>query len=297
MPSVDAAPPMDAAVDSPRPDGGIADFDGGAADAAGILTARPYTLHVPTSYQASQPAPLVIMFHGYGASGFLEDTYLDFTATSDSNGFLYAYGDGTLDSTNSRFWNATNGCCDLDGILVDDVQYFDVILADVQAKYNVDPKRIFVIGHSNGGFMSHRLACDRASTVAAILSLEGAQWDDLGNCTPSAPVSVVEIHGTADTTIPYDGGATTEGPYPTAPTTVADWAQRNGCTGAIAANGQTYDLVSTLAGNETTVQAYAGCPTGNDVQLWVVDGGVHIPTLSAGFGAAVWGFLSTHPKP
>jgi polyhydroxybutyrate depolymerase len=267
-------------------------------DASGIVAARPYTLHVPTGYKAGQPAPLLVMFHGYGVTGDIQESYFQLSNASDEHTFLYAYSDGTLDQTGSRFWNATDACCDLYGVPVDDVQYFDAIVADIEAKYAVDPKRVFVVGHSNGGFMSHRLACDRASTVAAIFSLAGAQWDDLGKCEPTGTVSVAEIHGDADMTIAYDGGATMEGTYPAAPTTVSDWAMRNGCTGAIAASGQTYDIDSTLPGNETQVQAYGGCPAGIDVQLWTIHGGGHIPTLNQPqWGETVWGFLSAHPKP
>ena len=276
---------------------GTGDAEASAIDAAGIVAARPYTLHVPAGYDASQAAPLLVMFHGYGATGALEDAYMGLTATSDAHSFLYAYSDGTVDPSGSRFWNATDACCDLYGLPVDDVQYFDAIVADIESRYNVDRKRIFVMGHSNGGFMSHRLACDRASTVAAILSLAGAQWNDPTRCSPSGTVSVAEVHGNADMTILYGGGSTTEGTYPSATTTVADWAQKNGCSGALTATGQTYDIDSQLAGNETQVEAYAGCPAGIDVQLWVIQGGAHIPTLTPGWGELVWGFLSAHPKP
>jgi polyhydroxybutyrate depolymerase len=290
---------------SPAPDAGptgVAAPDTGAADApaldaAGIVAARPYTLHVPAGYDPSQATPLLVMFHGYGASGALEDAYMGLTATSDAHSFLYVYADGTLDPTGNRFWNATDACCDLYGIAVDDVQYFDAVVADIESRYNVDGKRIFVVGHSNGGFMSHRLACDRASTVAAILSLAGAQWDDPTRCSPSGTVSIAEVHGNADATIVYDGGSTTEGTYPSAPTTVADWAAKNGCSGALAATGQTYDIDSQLAGSETQVQSFAGCPAGIDVELWVIQGGSHIPTLTPDWGELVWGFLSAHPKP
>jgi polyhydroxybutyrate depolymerase len=266
-------------------------------DAAGIVAARPYTLHVPTGYDATQATPLLVMFHGYGATGALEEAYMALAVSSDAHTFLYAYGDGTLDQTGNRFWNATDACCDLFGVGVDDVQYFDAIVADIESRYNVDRKRVFVVGHSNGGFMGHRLACDRTSTVAAIFSLAGAQWDDPTKCAPSGTVSVAEVHGNADMTIDYDGGSTPEGTYPSAPTTVADWSQKNGCTGALAATGQTYDVDSTLPGNETQVEGYAGCPAGIDVQLWTIQGGAHIPTLAPGWGEIVWGFLSAHPKP
>jgi polyhydroxybutyrate depolymerase len=291
--STSSAGPADAAA--ARADGGAAEAS--TFDAAGILAARPYTLHVPAGYDASQPAPLLVMFHGYGASGALEEAYFGLTSSSDAHTFLYAYSDGTVDPSGNRFWNATDACCDLYGIPVDDVQYFDAIVSDIISKYNVDPKRVFVVGHSNGGFMSHRLACDRSSTVAAILSLAGAQWEDTTKCSPSGTVSVAEVHGDADQTIVYDGGATTEGTYPAAPTTIADWGQKNGCSGALAATGQTYDIDSQLPGNETAVEGFAGCPAGIDVQLWTIHGGSHIPTFTPGWGELVWSFLSAHPKP
>ena len=287
----------DAAEASTGSDAGT--VEASTLDAAGIVAARPYTMHVPTGYTAGQPAPLVVMFHGYGVTGDIEEAYMDLSAASDAHTFLYAYADGTLDKTGSRFWNATDACCDLYGMAVDDVQYFDAIVADIEARYDVDRKRIFVVGHSNGAFMSHRLACDRTSTVAAILSLAGAQWEDVTKCSPSGTVSIAEVHGNADMTIAYDGGSTSEGTYPAAPTTITDWGQKNGCTGALAATGQTYDIDSMLAGNETQVQAFQGCPAGVGVELWTIQGGGHIPTFNAApaWAEVVWGFLSAHPKP
>jgi polyhydroxybutyrate depolymerase len=277
--------------------------DASSLDAAAIVAARPYQLHVPSGYSASQATPLLVMFHGYGASGSLEEAYMQLTQTSDAHGFLYAYSDGTVDqppdgAPGNRFWNATNACCNFYDSGVNDVQYFDAIVADVQSKYNVDPKRIFVVGHSNGGFMSHRLACDRTSTVAAIFSLAGAQWYDLGRCTPSGTVSVAEIHGNADETIFYDGGATQSGTYPSAPTTVTDWGSRNGCTGALTPTGQMLDLVADIPDAETEVSGFEGCPSGIDVQLWTMQGGDHEPIFNQPqWGEFVWGFLSAHPKP
>ncbi|MGD0527960.1 MAG: PHB depolymerase family esterase [Polyangiaceae bacterium] len=288
------AAPVEASAD----DAADAGVEASTLDAAGIVAARPYTLHVPTGYVAGSPTPLVVMFHGYGVTGATQEAYFQLTNASDEHTYLYAYGDGTLDQTNSWFWNATDACCDLYDVPVDDVQWFDAVVQDISSKYTVDPKRIFVVGHSNGGFMSHRLACDRSSTVAAIFSLAGAQWDDLSHCEPTDKVSVVEIHGNADTTIDYDGGMTSEGTYPGAPTTVADWATRNGCTGPLAPNGQTYTIDTTLPPNQTVVQTYGGCPTGIDVELWTINGGTHIPTLNQpAWGEYVWGFLSAHPKP
>lgn len=297
----------DASPDSgtpPSPDsGGAPGADSGgddapSIDAAGIVASRPYTLHVPSGYDPTKPTPLVVMFHGYSVDGAEEELYMGLTAASDASTFLYAYGNGTVDKTGERFWNATNACCDLYGVPVDDVTYFDAIVADVSSRYNVDRKRIYEVGHSNGGFMGHRLACDRAGVLAAVVSLAGAQWDDPNMCTPSEPVSIVELHGDADTVIDYDGGSTTEGTYPSAPATVNIWGAKDGCTGGLSPTGQTLDVDTTLPGNETVVSAFGGCPSGIDVQLWRIQGGSHIPTIShPGFAELVWGFLGAHHKP
>src|SRR5205085_1985187 len=71
--------------------------------------------------------------------------------------------------------------------------------------YSVDPRRIFVVGHSNGGFMAYRMACDHSDTVAAIVSVAGAMYDDARKCRAAHPVSVLQVHGPPDNVIPYQG--------------------------------------------------------------------------------------------
>ena len=313
--SSDAAKPgdLDATTDAPgdasNPDSSLdvsADSDAPAEaapivedvhpqDATAIVAARPYGLAVPSKYDASKPAPLIVLLHGYGASGEVQAAYLNLLPTADARGFFLAYPDGTLDKSGSRFWNATDACCG-DDKTIDDVGYIDAIIDDVSAKYHVDPKRVFLMGHSNGGFMSHRYACERASRVAAIVSLAGAMWNDPTRCTPSQHVAVLQIHGDADRTILYDGGSISGVPYPSAHTTVADWAKMNGCTGALVDTGTSLDLVSDLPGAETKVERYAGCP-GTAVELWTVRGGQHVPAVTTDFGTTTLDFFSAHPKP
>lgn len=259
---------------------------------------RPVNLYVPPSYLPWVPAPLVILLHGFTANGGIEEYYLGLTAQSDLRGFLYAYPDGTTSSNGVRFWNATDACCNFQNSPVDDSAYVSSIIAGVEAQYNVDRKRIYVVGHSNGGFMAHRLACDHANQIAAIVSLAGAQWDDITRCDPSRPVSVLQIHGTADTTIKYDGG-TTLAPYvyPSAATTIADWVGLNGCDPTPDLSAPPLDLDSSLAGDETTVQRFGGCDDGAGVELWSINGGAHVPTLSDTFASSLIGFLYDHPRP
>jgi polyhydroxybutyrate depolymerase len=267
------------------------------ATSAMLIAARPYQATVPSGYDPSHPTPLVVALHGYNNDGAFIASYFGLGALVDSRGFLLAHPDGTPNLYGARFWNATDACCNLFFQPVDDVAYVNAIVDDMSSKYNVDPKRIFLVGHSNGAFMSHRFACEKSPRVAAIASFGGAQWFDASRCQPTVPVSVVEIHGDMDPTIHYDGGFTAA-LYPSAHQTVATWAAKDACTSALTATGETRDLISTLPGSETIVERYTGCAGGTGVELWTVQGGVHVPSLNQpSFGTAMLDFLMAHPKP
>ena len=123
---------------------------------------RPVTVHVPPGYDPAKPAPLLIALHGYGSSGREYDAYLHLGQEAARRGYLYAYPDGTSDSDGHEFWNATDACCDFDRSDVDDGAYLSSVIHDIQATFAVDPKRIDLIGHSNGAFMSYAMACTHA---------------------------------------------------------------------------------------------------------------------------------------
>jgi polyhydroxybutyrate depolymerase len=238
------------------------------------------------------------MLHGYGSSAAGHESYLNFTALSDEKTFLYAYPDGLTDVAGQQFWNATDACCNIYDKPVDDVYFASAILADVQSSWPVDPRRIFVFGHSNGGFMAHRLACDLSETLAGVVSLAGMTWKDASKCPAKERIAILQIHGDADGNIKYGGGnvgAPWMASYPSARETVAHWAAADGC-GALQATGETLDLDSKLAGNETAIERYAGC-AGGAVELWTVRGGPHMPRLTPAWSRPVWDFLSAHPKP
>jgi polyhydroxybutyrate depolymerase len=292
---------MTATIDLARAPSATMDLGRAPSDLAGpesgLTLSRPYHFYVPPGYNQDVPAPLVILLHGYSANGDEQELYFQLKPVADAQTFLYAYPDGTVDFLGNHFWNADDACCDIGHTGVDDVAYINAIIDDVQSKYNVDPKRIFLTGHSNGGFLSHRMACD-APRVAAIASLAGAVWKDATKCNPSGKIAVLEIHGDADTVILYNGGANAGlAMYPSAPDTVATWATNNGCTGQLADTGTPLDLDASLPGAETTVARYSGCPAHGDVELWTIKGGGHLPILQPTWGATIYGFLAAHPKP
>jgi polyhydroxybutyrate depolymerase len=265
--------------------------DLGSEPDASQIKARPYEVDVPEHYDASKPTPLILLLHGYGASGEEQDAYFAFSQLADDKTVLVAHPDGTVDSTGNRFWNADDACCNLDNLPVDDVKYLNAVVDDVEAHYNVDEKQVFVVGHSNGAFMAHRLACDSTPRFAAIAAFAGDVWKDPSKCNPTGPIAVAQIHGDADTMVPYAGTAT----MPSAMESVATWAAKNGCTGALTPTGTTYDFVGNLPGAETEVDAYA-CAQGA-AELWTIHGGGHIPNLtSPTWGDTIFAWLTAHKR-
>ncbi|MEJ3749692.1 alpha/beta fold hydrolase [Actinomycetes bacterium KLBMP 9797] len=261
------------------------------------LRDRPFQLHVPTGYDPAVKAPLVVLLHGYTSSAAEQESYLRLTAEADRRGFLYAMPDGTKDRRDNRFWNATEACCDFNRTGVDDSAYLTQLLDTVALSYSVDTRRVYLVGHSNGGFMAYRMACEHSTRITAIVSLAGAATNDAAQCAPERPVSVLQIHGTADRTIRFEGGANVGRPYPSAQSSLALWHRHNGC-GDQAASAAPLDLDSRLPGPETTVTTYrTGCRDATTVALWSIKDGRHIPTLANDFPSLVTDFLLAHTRP
>jgi polyhydroxybutyrate depolymerase len=259
---------------------------------------RPVTIYVPPQYTSATPMPLVVVLHGFAASGALQEFYFQLQPQANAFGFLYIHPNGLLNSQNERYWNATDACCDFEASNVDDSAYLIGLVHEIEAAYNVDRDRIYFVGHSNGGFMALRMACEHADEIAAVVSLAGAMPLDAALCDPSEPVSVLQIHGTADATIAYAGGMTDAASFPSARTTIEDWAALDGCATTPDDSAPPLDLDSTLAGAESTVSIYAdGCAAGGRAELWTIVGGAHIPMLSPEFSPRMIEFLFAHPQP
>jgi predicted esterase len=169
----------------------------------------PLTVHVPTSYQPDTPAPLVLSLHRYNGDAVSQEVRMPLLPLVEEYGLLYVLPEGTLDCAGNRFWNATDACCDFEGSGVDDSGYLLALVDEIKAQLSVDDRRVYVVGHSNGGFMSYRMACDHSGIVAAIASLAGATYLEPSLCSPSEPVHVLQIHGTADPVVPYGGDCVT----------------------------------------------------------------------------------------
>jgi polyhydroxybutyrate depolymerase len=259
--------------------------------------ARPVELRVPAGYDASKPAPLLLVLHGYGSGGVVNDIYMHMTSIADAMGFFYVAPDGTVDKSGKRFWNANDGCCDFDNTAIDDDAYLTSLVKEIQGAYAIDPKRIFVMGHSNGGYMANRLACDHADLFAAVASWAGANWSDPARCKPSGPIGYLQIHGTKDSSVPFGATGDAGLAYPGAAGTVAIWAQKNACASAVAPTGEMLRIDADSAGPDTKVARGGNCKANGAAELWPVEGAEHLFTFTPDAVSAIWGFLSAHAKP
>jgi polyhydroxybutyrate depolymerase len=181
-------------------------------------------------------------------------------AVAKKHGFVVAVPSGLRNHEGAWFWNATPACCDFDGQNPDDVGYLLGIIDELVKKGIADPKRVYLAGFSNGGFMAYRLACEHGDKIAAIVSVGGASPP---TCRPTVPVSVLDVHGTADERVPIDGWPPR---VPPARETLAKFAAADKCTNA---------------GKDAW-----RCPR-NTVELWVRQGG-HVPAFGPDFGERLW---------
>jgi len=254
---------------------------------------RPATVEIPEDYDPTVAHPLLVFLHGFGAvAGEVQAAFFGVLNVVDEKDLVLIMPDGTLGEDGNYFWNGTPACCDPDNA-VDDVGYLSGLIEEAKQTYNIDEKRVYLMGYSNGGFMSYRMACEASEIITAIVSLAGSTFADGADCQPATrPVSVLQVHGTADTTIFYDGLADA---YPSAVDTVEFFAAAAGCdTSSPIALGDV-DLVSSVDGDETEQVAYTtDCRDGVDAALWTTRDGIHRPVFyQPGSGSPVFADLAT----
>ncbi len=254
-------------------------------------------LYLPSDVEPDASLPLVVSLHGYTGNGSQHENYFNLRSRVDASQFLLCVPDGLQNAQGDRFWNATDFCCDFSGQNPDDSGYLRSLIETVIADHPVDLGSIHVVGHSNGGFMSYRMACDHADLVSSVASLAGATFSEPSDCMPGEPVHVLQIHGTDDTTIRYDGGCIPfYACYPGALETIMLWAEYNQCDGNMEA-GMDLDLDSSIAGAETSRTLITqGCAARGATELWTINGGSHGPSFNRNFRMELVDWLLEHRR-
>lgn len=226
--------------------------------------ARDYILYVPAPYVPGTPVPLVLNLHGYTSDNLQQLYYGDFRSIADTANFILVLPNGTIDGQGNRFWNAFGLTT------VDDLGFITALIDSISGDYSIDPNRIYSTGMSNGGFMSYELACFRSERFAAIASVTGTMTlDRLNACTASHPTPVMQIHGTADPTVDYNGSLGVSAIEPL----VANWAQFNNCDPTPSFTA--LPNVSTTDGCAAEHYVYTGGDAGSTVEFYKIVGGGH----------------------
>lgn len=248
-----------------------------------------------TALEPGERRPVLFFLHGLGSSGRVAFESLHLAQLAARERVFVIAPDGSLDSQGRRFWNAGPACCNFDQRPVDDVARLGALIANWRARPTVDSARVYVAGHSNGGFMAQRLACAFPDRISAVASISGASPAADVPCRPSR-LAWLEVHGDADDIVRYEGGTVFDSsglaPHPSAAQSLALWCQRLGCMGPIE-RSVSLDLNSELKGAETSVEQATQCPEGRAV-LWTMHGGGHNSGLGSAALAAVWSFLATN---
>lgn len=162
-----------------------------------------------------------------------------------------------------------------------------------KAELPVEPERAFIVGHSNGAYMAHRMACAHAELVNGIVAIAGGLPNAVNACAPSRPVAVIQIHGTIDATVFYNGQA---GVYPGSEEVAERWSSYNRCsTDPAIKSPRDRDLDNAVVGAETDTKTYQGCPAASPVALWTMHGSGHIPAFKEAFIPAVLDVLEALP--
>lgn len=267
---------------------------------------RSYHLYVPSALQPG-PMPLLIALHGGTGWGAQFQRNSGFDELAEANGFLVVFPDGVGIGDNAdqfRTWNGGYCCGTAVKQDVDDVGFIAALIDAIVGEYDVDTSQIFAAGHSNGGIMSYRLACELSDRIVAI----GLQAGSLGidECEPSQPVSVLHLHGTADMNHPIDGGVGPNGisgtDFRSAAYSVETAAAAMGCAAEPAA--------ATDATNpDLAITSWTQCSNGVEVRLVAVTGASHSwmghvpsnPAASAAYAdldasVVILEFLLNHPR-
>lgn len=262
-------------------------------------TERGYLLHVPASYDASEPTPVVFNFHGHGSSAVAQIAYADFRPLAEREGFIVVAPEGQGSPRRFTLLGAT-------ATEADDVVFAVALLDHLATRLCIDPRRVHATGMSNGGALSSVLACRAADRFAAVGAVAAMIYVPPCGDDGTRSASIVAMMGTADPVVPYAGGRVNccgNPDIPAAEDTLAQFAERSGCSGT---PEETRPKPTILH------RTWTGCAKGAAIELYTIEGGGHtwpgapFDLSSRGLGATtkeliatetVWAFFEAHPRP
>ena len=245
---------------------------------------REYVLYVPDSYDGIAAVPILFNFHGYGGNASLYMMETDMRSLAESETFILVYPQGSL-LNGSPHWNPSLPSNE-NKSNADDLGFIEALVNEISIDYRIDMKRIYACGYSNGGMMSYGLASHKSNLIAAVGSISGAMIET--DITPSHPMPVIKIHGTADVVLPYNG--TNE--FNSVENTLAYWVNFN--------QANTTPVVSNFNNNGTLIEhfVYTDGDNGATVEHYKVIEGEHVwfdlNYQGTSLNKLIWDFVSKY---
>lgn len=223
---------------------------------------RNYRVYTPGNFDQSEQLPLVFNLHGYTSNAFEQELYSGMNAVADTGRFVVCYPNGIDESWNVG-WLINSGA--------DDLGFLETLIDTLAANYNIDRSRVYSCGMSNGGFMSYHLACNLPEKVAAIASVTGSMVPGtIATCDPNPVRPVMQIHGTEDGTVGYNGTPFIAEPIED----VIDlWVGLNNCS----MQGDTTPYADINTSDNCTAERidYTDCDDNKMVSFIKIEGGEH----------------------
>ena len=236
---------------------------------------RNHITYVPTSYVPGTAVPLVFVMHGFTQSAEAIMNVTGFNALAEDQGFIVAYPNGV-----NNGWNTSSPFPG--GSTADDVGYIGALRDVLVDEFSIDTTRIYATGFSAGGYMSHKLGCESPKCFAAIASVSGTiNNGDVAGCAPQHTPAVLQIHGTSDFIVSYNGSIFSG----LGVQAVLDlWTGNLDCA---------TPAVITPYSSTVELQLYSPCIEGSVVAHYKIDGGGHTWPVGATFSATniIWAFF------
>lgn len=263
---------------------------------------RTYHVHIPASYDRARSTPVILALHGASMTGRVMEGFSGLSAKADESGFIVVYPNGSSAGRLLQMWNSGSFPGNLGKKRADDVGCLAKMLDDLGGVVNVDAKRVYCVGLSNGGMMAYRVAAELSERVAAVAAVCGAMV--CAECKPKRPVPIVHFHGTKDALVPLEGFSKDLVKLPPVEQTIRTWVKANGCQ----AEPEVTVLPATRDELKVTRKAYNSGKNGSEVVVYLIDGGGHVwpgrPSPGGFLGATtynviandvIWEFFQKHP--
>lgn len=249
---------------------------------------RDFILYVPTSYEPNGSTPVVFNFHGFGGTARGQMEWVQMNSLADQQNFILVFPQGT-DLDGDAHWNAADLGED-NKSEADDKGFVIELIEQMGRAYNIDLERVYVTGYSNGSFFSHYLACTAGEYFAGVASVSGTHLDVGDDCDPGHPMAMINLHGTQDAVVPYDGGEW----YPSTSDVVNWWVAYNGAQ-------QSPEMNSVDSGSITIEQyVYPAGTSGVSIEHYKYIGGDHVwfeETYNGdSTGELIWKYLSQYNR-